>query len=29
MEDEEENRKDRLDNRRGKIESDKICSECN
>lgn len=29
MEEEEENRKDLLDNRRGKVESDKICSECN
>ncbi len=29
METEEENRKDLLDNRRGKVVSDKICSECN
>jgi hypothetical protein len=29
MEIEEENRKNRLDNRRGKIKSNKICSECN
>jgi hypothetical protein len=26
---EEENRKNRVDNRRGKTVSDKICSECN